>query len=306
MAGLLMIKGDTAEDACAKVNQTEYAKDQQLNLDDKHIEDNYSVQSLTSHFSGLKSLCDKFESLFQGSRNFSQAITDLKQRQALLLTGWAVYKSMPWMSWLYLVVLSSIIGILNIYVVPQFSEMFSNFGADLPPFTQFYFQDGTTSIILLVMWMQSLAYLWLVWLIKKSIKNFRILPGWLSKIPILGSIADLLNKNMSLSTYRFLANFKEFELPEKSQWLDVQELTEGSKHFKWAEQTYQYLTMAIELGLLRDYLENELNRLTEEYVSKTASTMKLISISATFILAVLVASIVIAMYLPLFKLGSII
>jgi len=306
MASLLMLKGESAEQAAAKVSQTNYAKSNQLIIEGLQAKEDFSLQALSNRFSGLKSVLENFKSIFNDEENYSQAYADLTNRQNLLQTGWEVYKGMRWMSWIYLVILSTIVMILNNFVAPQFMDVFASFGAELPTLTQLYFGDGFATTILIFLWGTSIAYMLVVSQIKKSIKTFNRVPAWMSYIPAMGAIVRIINQCISLMTYRFLTSFDLFKMPERENWHQSFGLSEKDKHYQWADKIYPYLTMASELEVLDSYLDKELDGLLDDYVSKTAQSMKIISVVSTLILSGLIASIVIAMYLPIFQMGSII
>ena len=306
MASLLMLKGDTAEQAAAKVNQTNYAKRNQLIIEGQEAKEDFTIQALSNRFSGLKSVLENFKSIFNDEKNYSQAYADFSNRQNLLQTGWEVYKGMRWMSWIYLLILSTIVMILNNFVAPQFMNVFASFGAELPALTQLYFGEGFSTTILIFLWATSIAYMLVVSQIKKSIKTFIRAPTWMSYIPAMGSIVRLINQSISLVTYRFLSSFDSFKMPDREHWHQSFGLSEKDKHYQWADKIYPCLTMACELGVLDSYLDKELDSLLDDYVSKTAQSMKIISVVSTLVLSALIASIVIAMYLPIFKMGSII
>ncbi len=306
MASLLMLKGESADQAATMVNQTNYAKSNQLIIEGQQAKEDFSLQALSAKFSGLKSVLENYKSIFDNEENYSQAYADLNNRQNLLQTGWEVFKGMRWMSWLYLLILSTIVMILNTFVAPQFMEVFSSFGAQLPSLTLLYFGDGFATTILLFLWGISITYMLVVSRIKKSIKTFNLIPHWMSYIPAMGSIVRIINQSLSLMTYRFLTSFDSFKIPDRTHWHQSFGLSEKDKQYQWADKIYPYLSMADELGVLDSYIDNELDGLLDDYVSKTAQSMKIISVVSTLILSALIASIVIAMYLPIFKMGSII
>ena len=307
MANLLMLKGKSAEEARLFINQTEFARSKQLFINEGKLEDIHTIDGLVNDLPGLKSITDSFAKQFSCSENFSQAALELKQRQVLLRTGWEVSKGLHWMAGVYLVLLTLILSILQIYVIPTFSEVFAGFGSELPYLTKLFLsQANVAAIILISFWILSISYLWIISRINKYLNRFVMLPSWLFRVPILNSIFESINQCMSLSVYKFLATFDSFVLPEREDWHKRFNIKEQDKCFKWADEYYEHLELAMELNLTNELLEHDLDLACEKYISKSARSMKTFSIIGSILLAIYIGLIVIAMYLPIFTMGAII
>jgi len=228
-----------------------------------------------------------------------------------------------------IVVAFIVTAILLIFVVPQFEELFNGFGADLPAFTQM--------VIGLSEWMQ--AYWWLVLIgivgavygfgqaKKRSPKFNHGLDRLVLKLPIIGEIlqkAVVARFARTLSTM-FAAGVPLVEAMESVAGAAGNALyAEGIMNMRDNVATGQQLQLAMAqtnlfpnmvvqmvaigeesgsldamLGKVADFYEQEV----DDAVDGLSSLLEPLIMA---VLGVLVGGLIIAMYLPIFKMGSVV
>lgn len=220
-------------------------------------------------------------------------------------------------------------AILLIFVVPQFQELFRGFGADLPAFTQM--------VVNLSVWMQ--AYWWIMLIAiagtgygfieakKRSRKFAHTLDRLILKLPIIG---DILTKAIIARYARTLSTMFAAGVPLVEAMESVagaagnQVYAEGILQMRDDVATGQQLQLAMTQTGLFPNMVNQMVAIGEESGSLDAMLAKvadfyeqevddavdgLSSLLEPLIMAVLgilVGGMVVAMYLPIFKMGSVI
>ena len=226
-----------------------------------------------------------------------------------------------------IVVAFVVTAILLIFVIPQFEQLFSSFGADLPAFTRF--------VVTLSEFMQ--AYWWLVFGIaigsimgmlqakKRSRKFSRALDRVILKLPIVGPImhkASVARYARTLSTM-FAAGVPLVEALESvagatgntvysDAVLMIRDSVATGQQLQFAmsqtglfpNMVEQMVAIGEESGSLdamlakvADFYEQEV----DDAVDALSSLLEPIIMS---ILGILVGGLVVAMYLPIFKMGA--
>lgn len=218
-------------------------------------------------------------------------------------------------------------SIMLIFVIPQFKEVFANFGADLPAFT--------LMVIDLSEWLQ--ASWWKVVMVivligyafitakKRSAKFRRSLDILALKIPIMGKILELsaVSRFSRTLSVMFAAGVPLVEAMDsvagstgniiyKEATLQIKRDTAQGVQLFTAIQTRQLfpnmMVQMTKIGEESGKLEDMLGRVAdyyEEQVDNLVDTLaKQIEPMIMAVLGVLVGGLVIAMYLPIFKLGA--
>ena len=220
-------------------------------------------------------------------------------------------------------------AILLIWVIPQFKEVFSSFGADLPAFTLF--------VISLSDWLQANWWMPVIGFVaagysfstaRRTSHSFdRAVDRALLKFPIVGNIINLsavARFSRTLSTM-FAAGVPLVESMDsvagatgnivyEEATRRMQEDTSRGVQLNIAMQTTQiFPNMVVQmtrigeesgrveemLGKVADYYEEQVDNLVD-------TLSKQIEPLIMAVLGVLVGGLVIAMYLPIFKLGSVV
>ncbi len=228
-----------------------------------------------------------------------------------------------------LVVAVIVTVILLIFVIPQFESLFKGFGADLPAFTQavidlskFVQRDG----IFLAMVVAG-AFSTFFYFKKRSRKMREVLDRVSLKIPIIGPI---LNKSAIARYARTLSTMFAAGVPlvealesvagatgnivyEDAVMRMRDEVATGQRLQRAMEATELFPNMVIQMiavgeesGSL-DAMSAKVATFYEAEVDNAVDSMSsLLEPLIMAILGVLVGSLVIAMYLPIFKLGSVV
>lgn len=218
---------------------------------------------------------------------------------------------------------------LLIYVVPQFESLFKGFGADLPALTLMvihlseFFQ---TYWYIIFGFLGSLIYL-IAYYRKHSYRFSRFFDQMLLKIPIIGPILEKaavarFTRTLSITFAAGLplvdalksvagatGNILFAEATEQIR----EEVSKGQQLQVAIEKTNRFPSMVIQMiaiGEESGALEQMLNKIAsfyEEAVDTAVDSLSsLLEPMIMVILGVLVGGLVVAMYLPIFKLGSIV
>jgi type IV pilus assembly protein PilC len=220
-------------------------------------------------------------------------------------------------------------SILLIFVVPQFEELFKGFGADLPAFTQMVVDlsralktNGIPIVIVLVLFVVGFLEAH-----KRSAKLRKLMDRLMLKLPVIG---DILYKSAVARFARTLATMFAAGVPLVDA-LDSVAGAAGSIVFNEAilkikdgvstgqqlqlcmAQTGLFPPMAVQMiaigeesgsldamaGKVADFYEAEVDALVDALSS-------LLEPMIMAILGVLVGGLVVAMYLPIFKMGQVV
>jgi len=226
-----------------------------------------------------------------------------------------------------LVVAFIVTAILLIFVVPIFEDLFKSFGADLPAFTQF--------VIGMSEWAQ--AWWWAVLLVgfgvyqtfsyfKKRSANFRrFIDRTLLKLPIIGAILDqsaLARFARTLSTMS-AAGVPLVEALESvagacgnivyyEAVMKVRDDVATGQRLQFAMQqvgifphmVIQMVAIGEESGKIDSMLDKSADFYEEEVDNMVDNLSSLMEPFIMVILGTLVGGLIVAMYLPIFKLGG--
>jgi type IV pilus assembly protein PilC len=219
--------------------------------------------------------------------------------------------------------------ILLIFVIPQFESLFKGFGADLPAFTQMVinlskFVQESGFYIALVVGGAGYAF---VYFKKRSRPMRRFLDRMLLKAPIIGPImvkAAIARYARTLSTM-FAAGVPLVEaltsvagatgniVYEEAVLKIRDEVATGQRLQRSMEQTSLFPNMVIQMiavGEESGSLDSMAAKVADFYEADVDAAVdamsSLIEPMIMAILGVLVGGLVIAMYLPIFKLGAVV
>ena len=228
-----------------------------------------------------------------------------------------------------LVVAIVVTVILLIFVIPQFEELFKGFGADLPAFTmmvvnlsKFVQKDGFFLAVVI-----GGAIYAFIYFKKRSRRMQEFLDRAMLKFPIIGPI---LNKSAIARYARTLATMFSAGVPlvealdsvagacgnivyENAVLRMREEVATGQRLQRAMENTGRFPNMVIQMiavgeesGSL-DTMAGKVASFYEAEVDNAVDAMSsLLEPLIMAVLGVLVGGLVIAMYLPIFKLGSVV
>ncbi len=227
-----------------------------------------------------------------------------------------------------IVVAIVVTGILLVKVVPQFAETFRGFGADLPGFTLF--------VLAISEWVQSWWFMILVGLFAagyafvQAKRRYKRFADWIDsvslKVPIIGSVvhdAVIARFSRTLST-TFAAGVPLVEALDSTAGAAGnavysraikrirEDVTAGTALAMAVRSTGLFPTMLLQMAAIGEEsgsLDDMLGKVADHYeaavdnaVDSLSSLMEPMIMS---ILGVLVGGLLIAMYMPMFMLGSV-
>ncbi|MEH8019916.1 type II secretion system F family protein [Rheinheimera metallidurans] len=228
-----------------------------------------------------------------------------------------------------LVVSAIVTSILLIFVVPQFAEIFAGFGAELPAFTQLVLH--ISEVMQEYWWLVLAAIFAFGYIVKKTYANNLTFRTWadgrIIKLPVIGSIlnkAAVARYARTLST-TFAAGVPLIEALEsaagaagnevyKNAILFIrEEVSVGNQMHLAMKQTDQFPEMVLsmvsigeETGALDSMLSKVASIYEQEVDDAVDGLTALLEPLIMAVLGVLIGGLIIAMYLPIFQMGSII
>ena len=226
-----------------------------------------------------------------------------------------------------IVVAFIITAIIMIFVIPAFKELFSNFGADLPAPTLFVM--AISDVFVKWWWLIFGAVGFGVWFFfytwKRSVKMQTVMDRLILKVPVFGPLvrkATIARWTRTLSTM-FAAgvplvealdsvagaagNFVYYEATKKIQ-KDVStgvSLTSAMTNVNvFPNMVLQMVSIGEESGALDGMLSKVADFFEQEVDDAVEALSSLMEPMIMVVLGVLIGGMVIAMYLPIFKMGQ--
>ncbi len=228
-----------------------------------------------------------------------------------------------------IVVAILITAIIMIFVIPQFKELFSSFGADLPAFTQLVinisdFVAGWWWAILgvVVIAVVTAANIW-----KRSPKFRETLDKLLLKVPVIGMImhkaalarfcrttatmfaagVPLVEALQSVAGATGSAVYEKAVLKMRDDVATGQSLTLSMRQQGlFPHMVIQMVTIGEESGSLDDMLSKVADFYEEEVDNAVDALSSLLEPLIMVVLGTVIGGLVIALYLPIFQLGSVV
>jgi len=220
-------------------------------------------------------------------------------------------------------------GILLVKVVPVFAETFSNFGADLPAFTQFVLGLSNTAQEWWFIWIISLVAFFLIFreAKRRSTKFDAFIDKYMLKVPVVGNIlyqAIIARFARTLSTtfaagvplvdaLTSVAGAAGNAVYREAIYKVRDDVTTGIQLHQALKTTNKFPVMLLQMtsigeesGALDDMLEKSAVFYEEAVDNAVDNLTTLLEPMIMAVLGVLVGGLLIAMYLPIFKLGAVI
>ncbi len=228
-----------------------------------------------------------------------------------------------------LVISAIVTSILLIFVVPQFAEIFAGFGAELPAFTLFVL--GISDLMQQYWWLVLGALVALSFVVKKTYQNNLAFRTWadgrIIRLPVIGNIlnkAAVARYARTLST-TFAAGVPLIEALEsaagaagnevyKNAILFIrEEVSSGNQMHLAMKQTDQFPEMVVQMvsigeesGALDSMLAKVANIYEQEVDDAVDGLTALLEPMIMAVLGVVIGGLIVAMYLPIFQMGSVI
>lgn len=228
-----------------------------------------------------------------------------------------------------MVVAAVVTAVLLVFVVPQFEQLFKGFGADLPAFTKMVI--GMSNVVQKWWWLFLAIIIGALWSISYSRRKFPEVQKTLDKLmlraPVVGAI---LHKAAIARFARTLATTFAAGVPLVEALESVagatgniiysnavirirEEVSTGSQIQSAMRNTGLFPNMVVQMvaigeesGSLDAMLAKVATIFEEEVDAAIDGLSSLLEPMIMAILGVLVGGLVIAMYLPIFKMGSVI
>jgi type IV pilus assembly protein PilC len=222
-----------------------------------------------------------------------------------------------------------ITAIIMIFVIPQFKDLFSSFGADLPAFTQIVMK---MSDFVSVWWWAILIVLAIVvitasnvW--KRSPKFRETLDRLLLKVPVIGAImhkaalarfcrttatmfaagVPLVEALQSVARATGSAVYEKAVLTMRDDVATGQSLQLAMRQQGiFPHMVIQMVTIGEESGSLDDMLSKVADFYEEEVDNSVDALSSLLEPMIMVILGTVIGGLVVALYLPIFQLGAVV
>ena len=303
MVTMLVSEGQSVEQAVRAVNASSYATANNISLDEAFTAQT-SIVSVAKKFPGISQLFQEKQIDQLESADVVRATAALSQNSKVLVNYWGSIYSGQQSLLVYTVILGFLAVLMELFIAPQFSEIYTSFGAELPSLTQIMLTNSTVLFTMLFL-VVSLNILILELFRQGEIaaKKMSLLPTWALKIPLFSKHLQMLNHCIIMSLFHFVATaqmMNELELKK----LDT--LASGKKGKLWLQDITENLLLAKEFQLEKVIIEREMETMLERFSSEGAESIKILLLLVTIIVFGFIGALVIAMYLPIFQLGAIV
>jgi len=249
---------------------------------------------------------------------FREFVAYVQQSKVVFETYWAGVVGLVW----YLAALSAVALVVAIvfgtFVIPSFENMFSQFGAPLPELTQAVFVFGGLGIPLFAVLLALVVGLVVFFVAQfhRRIQQLSPLPRWPSWAPIVGKIAESYNLGLFLNYTRIL---RECDVNPEQAVADAASAANQPEGLSFgalgnSDGNFAQLPVLTELGVAAKLgnFDSEIIHQCDEHIGNMALALALLeardrfSLILKIALYLFVATLVVAMYLPIFKMGSVI
>lgn len=204
----------------------------------------------------------------------------------------------------------------TLYVLPSFRQMFDRFGGQLPEFTAAVLASAGTGLPLLVLLVLGVLVLAAIFALvfRRCIRTLSPLPRIPRRVPLGGEVAETYNRSLFLNFARILlecgtpaerAVAAAARLANQHPSLDYAAL-EASTGAAALDATLRDLGVAARVGNLRPEVAARCEIQEAELARVLATSRNRFSLGTSIVVGLLVAVVVIAMYLPIFRMGSVI
>ena len=197
------------------------------------------------------------------------------------------------------VILMVVSFIFGFWSMPSFAQLFEEFGAELPRLTATVFSLGGVGLTGLAGLVLAIILLIAVFATStiRRMKRLDLLPAWPSWVPLFGGVATDYNQIVMLNLARLLIRA---EVPQNEAVRIAAQATDQS------ETLSPELALAARVGNLGNELEVQCNERLETLALGLVGERDRFALVLKLAIYLLVAVLIIAMYLPIFRLGSVI
>ncbi|MFO1468124.1 MAG: hypothetical protein U1F35_17050 [Steroidobacteraceae bacterium] len=201
-----------------------------------------------------------------------------------------------------LMVLIMVVLVAEIFLIPAFAEVFGNFGASMPPVTQFVFgQRWAMPLIVVLLTLGCAGLFWISHQLSRCARNLVPLPAIFRQLPGLGMLVRPLDDLfMVQSLDALLAGGLTLERARSA----LSAITADRVRPLLSAPLDQYLQTADRLTLLPEEVQTQLDRLAQIAALQADRFGRRLTLVLRLLLFVVIGIFVIALYQPIFQLGS--
>lgn len=221
-----------------------------------------------------------------------------------------------------------ITAIMLIFVVPQFKNMFQEFGATLPVYTQFVLAIAAKAkYIFPTLFFSTAACFMAAKLLQKNPKHALQMDKWILQIPVIGNIIKnnilarfartlsiTFNAGMPLTDALKISSdscnnliYREAMLAIYQQVIAGQGIANAMQHFSlFPARMTQMIAIAEESSVMSIMLNKIADYYEQQVDSAAENLIKLLEPVLMIIMGVVIGGLIMAMYLPIFRLGNVI
>ena len=246
---------------------------------------------------------------------FRGVVAYVQRSKVLFETYWAGLVGLAWYIG-HVFVVAAIVGFIFVkFVLPSFYSAVADIYSSLPAFSLFVFEVGGRGIAILLLAMAVFfgATLYFMVLFHRRIQSLAPLPKWPSWLPFVGSVSETYNLGLFLNFAHLLCESgvktdvaigEAARVSAQPDSLTLSALKEPG--------AYAHSKPLTELGIAArlDQAPVELAHQCDEHASTLALALiksrDRMSLLLKLVLFVFVGLLVIAMYLPIFKMGSVV
>ncbi len=247
---------------------------------------------------------------------FREFVAYVQQSKVVFETYWAGVVGLIW----YLAAVAAVALVVAMVfaasVIPSFNSMFSQFGAPLPEFTQLVFAFGGVGVPLFAIVLALVVgfIVFAVALFHRRIQQLSPLPRWPTWAPIIGKIAESYNLGLFLNYTRIL---RQSGVDPKKAVADAAAAANQPDDLTYdklgsSDTNFAQLPVLTELGISAKLgqFDSEISHQCDQHVGNMSLVLiearDRFSLILKIALYLFVATLVIAMYLPIFKMGSVV
>jgi len=205
------------------------------------------------------------------------------------------------------------VSIYTIFVLPQFETMFIGEGAELPAFTQFILGSANVlfyPVIALVLIFIGVNF-WFLYRARETIHTADHFSPWMMHIPLISNSLGMYNQYISLCFLDVLL-FSGLEENVANAVLEksYEPVVDSNENRRYDSSERKRMKMnlanALKIGTLQQEVIYQRKQLQIQGVFNFEGAKSVISVIAIIFVALVVGSLIIAMYLPIFQMGQII
>jgi type IV pilus assembly protein PilC len=213
---------------------------------------------------------------------------------------------------LVLVLLTSVVAtlmviVMKLYVFPQFADLYTIFGADLPALTRLAIETNWLAGLILIPWLVLLLLFWIKQALRARLRLSRELRGWILWVPFIGQLLRRFEAYLFFRLFVLLRALGATDEQAGAMALDALGHQAGQPAPALIEPIDAGLRDAIRLGIeAREMDYWQLAFLDLQSGASVELIRRVITHVLTILLGLTLGLVLIALYLPIFKLAAVV